>query len=340
MSCSPCSILDAFKARNPFKNGSGSACGVVGSVVLVSLLLFFCIPPTVAFIGGIFYQSLFYSQLPSSNNLYIPATFRAAIVFYDKSTQTVANHTHLRTISTFKTFLNNVQGTSYKDGIQTCNPDYFSGTINAVTLTDCFIFPDGKLIEFISSNTNPTSFGFQTGFACTNPFSCTAGSAAHTNATNNFADVFANYTFTLYFTAKVFTPPSHFQDQLFSISSNEWSTPYTITSDVSAELLFSNVTINNNILPWKDTVTKTGTSYHGIMQGRPVPYSTTFNVPPKASFYAGDYHVQYYIYYEKIDKLLGIIGGAIFLGYLIFYLFFHFVNSSMYRMKVAEELIV
>ena len=65
-----------------------------------------------------------------------------------------------------------------------------------------------------------------------------------------------------------------------------------------------NVTINNNIVPWKDKTHKIFPCYQGVNKGRAVPYSTTYNAPPRASFYSGDYYIQYYIYSEKVDKLL------------------------------------
>ena len=197
-----------------------SCCGVIGNVIMIALLLFLCIPITSSYLNGIEHMSFFTSQLPISTNLYIPDTFKLAIVFYDKITQTVANHTQISSIATLNTFLNNIQGNTFKDGVQACDPNYFSNTINPPTLTDCFMFTNKKLIEMISSTTNPVSFGFVTSFRCSNPFSCATGTASHTTATNNFADVFTNYTYTLYFTAKVFSNNGDVHEQTFSVSSS------------------------------------------------------------------------------------------------------------------------
>ena len=141
-----CSQLDGFKAKTPLRGTSSSLLSVLATVMFPIALLALLIPYVVAYAQGIYHQSLFYSQQPISNNLYIPTTFKTAIVFYSKSTQTIANHSYLSTISNFNTYLNTITGSTFKDGILSCNPNYFDGAINSMTLTDCFIFPDGKFI--------------------------------------------------------------------------------------------------------------------------------------------------------------------------------------------------
>ena len=203
-------LFDVSKAKTQFKDSISSWFGVIGSVIMVVILLVLCIPLTSSYFQGIYHQSLFISQLPISTNFYIPDTFRLAIVIYDRNTRTVANHAALRNISTFNSFLNSITGSSFTDGVQNCDPNYFANTINPVILKDCFMYSDKKMIEFISSTTNPVSFGFQTAFSCNNPWSCAQPSSSLTTAQNNFADVFTNYTFSLYFTSKVFTKEGTF----------------------------------------------------------------------------------------------------------------------------------
>ena len=103
-----------------------------------------------------------------------------------------------------------------------------------------------------------------------------------------------------------------------------------------AELTITNVTISSNIVPWKSKITKQFPSYQGVKRGRSVPYSTVYNVPPQASFYTGEYYYQYYIYKENVDKLVGFIGGTIFLMFVICSTFAFFVNTTLYRKAAAE----
>lgn len=43
-----------------------------------------------------------------------------------------------------------------------------------------------------------------------------------------------------------------------------------------------------------------------------------------------------YRYYKKLDFILGIIGGCVFLLFLIFWLPFSYVNRTLQKMKNAE----
>jgi hypothetical protein len=77
-----------------------------------------------------------------------------------------------------------------------------------------------------------------------------------------------------------------------------------------------------------------------VVAGTPKNITSYSTAPPKAEFFSGNYQQQYYRYYDKVDKLLGIIGGGIFLLYLIFYLPCHYLNCTYYRMSAAEELLI
>ena len=50
-----------------------------------------------------------------------------------------------------------------------------------------------------------------------------------------------------------------------------------------------------------------------------------------------DYHYSYR-YYKKLDFLLGMIGGAVFLIFLFFWVPYSYVNRTLQKMKNAEEL--
>lgn len=164
----------------------------------------------------------------------------------------MANHTLLKQYAIFNTFILNYQGTTHKEGILPCSRDYFLDTINAVPLEDCFIFPANRAIDFSFYNWVQSSFGFTSKFTCTNPFSCASGDPVYVNSTNNYASIFSTYSFTLYFTSRTLTQSGDFQDELLSLSSTQWDTPLTETTDIKAELQLMNVSIDDSILPWKN----------------------------------------------------------------------------------------
>lgn len=45
-------------------------------------------------------------------------------------------------------------------------------------------------------------------------------------------------------------------------------------------------------------------------------------------------------YYKKIDWLLGVIGGGMFLFYLMFWAVFNYVNRSLLKIELANKLIL
>ncbi len=52
-----------------------------------------------------------------------------------------------------------------------------------------------------------------------------------------------------------------------------------------------------------------------------------------------DYHYSYR-YYKKLDFILGMIGGAVFLLYLLFWIPLSYVNRTLQKMSNAEELLL
>ena len=106
--------FDAFKAKNALRDNTSSCVGVALSLLLIILVLGFSIPLIVAYSNGISHQSLLTSQLPMSTNFYIPDTIKVAIVFWDKATKAIANHTYIRTIANINSFLYSIQGNNFK----------------------------------------------------------------------------------------------------------------------------------------------------------------------------------------------------------------------------------
>lgn len=79
-------------------------------------------------------------------------------------------------------------------------------------------------------------FGFYSFPYCQDPFACLTNSTFKNTLTTNFTNVFSNYSYTLYFTSRVLQPDGTFKDQVFSIFSSSFNTPFTITSDIYGEI--------------------------------------------------------------------------------------------------------
>ena len=141
-------------------------------------------------------------QEPTYDHINIPSELSTAIVFFNKSSNSVANHTLLKQYATFTTFISNFQGVTNRDGVLPCDPNYFANTVNPTILKDCFIFPTNTYIDLSYYRQTQTSFGFDASFSCSNPFNCSSTSTYYTSTANVFRDLFLNYSFTLYFTSR------------------------------------------------------------------------------------------------------------------------------------------
>ena len=331
MNCLP----DAFRVRHSLRGTSSSKIGCSSTCILVSLILWLYIPLTIYNLQGKYYQFLYSVQQPTYDRINIPQDFRLALTFYNKTSNSVANHTILKTIATFKTFINDYLGIINQDGVLSCDPQYFSNTINPITLQDCFTFPSNVYIDLSFYQQVQTSFGFTASFSCSNPFNCSTSNAFYTNSSNNFKAVFANYSFIIYFTSRILTQNAQFQDQVFGISSNDWNTPFTTTANVLIEVASYNVTIDDSIKPWRNNRTMSYAAWQGVSTGSAITNTNSFTSPPKVSVISGTYQTQVVRYYEKIDKLLAMIGGGIFLAFIIFYLPLNYLNQCFSRMNTA-----
>jgi hypothetical protein len=205
----------------------------------------------VAYLEGRYFQSLFEVQTPTYDYLDIPSEFKTAIVFYNKTSSAVANHTALQNYLNFNTYVSNYLGLTNKDGVEACRKDYFASTVNPVVLEDCLIFPSDKRIDFSFYLQSPTRFGFMSELKCNNPFQCAYAGNTYYLVFTNITTIYQELSFTLYFTSRSLNHKGEFEDQLFSLSSNQWSTPTTYSSDLSAQLQFVNTTLDHSVLPWK-----------------------------------------------------------------------------------------
>lgn len=105
MSGSSENFLDRTAARTVLRGTTASVCGMIGSFIVIAMMLWIHIPGIKHHFEGKYYQSTFQLQQPSYTRLVIPRDFKTALVFYNKTSNQVANHTRLKEIATFNAYL-------------------------------------------------------------------------------------------------------------------------------------------------------------------------------------------------------------------------------------------
>lgn len=85
--------------------------------------------------------------------------------------------------------------------------------------------------------------------------------------------------------------------------------------------------MDDSLLPWFNYKQRTGPAWYGTMLGAPKISSSTTLLGVRNGFVASRYQNQVFRYYKKVDWLLGIIGGAMFLFFIVLYLPFYYLNQ-------------
>lgn len=151
--------IDRTTARSALRGTTSSIPGLLGTLLMVGLLLWLYIPEIIYYLAGKYFQSNFEIQQPPYTRINIPKAFKAAIVFNNNTDQSIANHSLLAQQATFKAYLTQMGSQKY-EAVEQCDPNYFSNTINPITLEDCFIFPANSQIDFSYYSNTASTFGF------------------------------------------------------------------------------------------------------------------------------------------------------------------------------------
>lgn len=94
--------------------------------------------------------------------------------------------------------------------------------------------------------------------------------------------------------------------------------------------------VDDSILPWWNNLTYQNAYWTGKAFGMDIPenYVVYYGFLADYAIFT-DYHYSYR-YYKKLDFLLGMIGGAVFLIFLFFWVPCSYVNRTLQKMKNAE----
>jgi hypothetical protein len=168
------------------------------------------------------------------------------------------------------------------------------------------------------------------------PFFCKTGNTYLTAVTAAYTNFFANYYYKVYFTSKVLMPNGMSRFQVHEVDSSEWYSPYTISSNFDAEISVQTSYFDDSIFPNFNNKTVTNFVWNGNPKGFARNASAVLSNSIRIDYIASTYNTLQYRYYKKIDWLLGIIGGGIFLFYFIAWIPCTYINRTFQKMSNAE----
>lgn len=94
--------------------------------------------------------------------------------------------------------------------------------------------------------------------------------------------------------------------------------------------------IDDSILPWRNNQTYSSIYWDGGASGKDIPEAFVVNVGFIVDYYVKPVYYYAYRYYKKLDSILGMIGGACFLIFVLFWIPFSYINRTLQKMRNAE----
>lgn len=94
-------------------------------------------------------------------------------------------------------------------------------------------------------------------------------------------------------------------------------------------------------MPWINNITKSNLVWLGQIYtyAQYIPTDAA-KVGVEVAFSQYMYQIVAYRYYKKLDWLIGIIGGAMLLFYIILWIPCNFINKNLHKIRNTEELLL
>lgn len=335
-------FVDRLHVKSILRGSTASIFGIAGTLALFILCLAIYIPPAINILSGDFFETEIYHKVNPNQQFYSNEDFKIAVVFKNKIDNSVANHTAILD------FAYSHGGEQYGDYSQTyqqsmekCDPNYFADAINPVILTDCFIFPShAKYYAF-------EYFGSQTFLVYVlfskkdhNPFNGIYHSL--NSYQTKLENLLQKYYYQVYFTSKIIDKAGNnkFQVNRYFSTSNE---PTSQVATTYTELFYciKNTTMDLSINPWINNQTRSNLVWLGQLENLlQLGPESSAKMGPSFAFTHSSSHMVAYRYYKKIDLLLGVIGGAMLLFYLILWVPFNYINKTLHQIRNASSLLL
>lgn len=129
-------------------------------------------------------------------------------------------------------------------------------------------------------------------------------------------------------------------NQFHKVYSTEYTSPDGLSTYFKVEGSQKKYFVDDSILPWWNNRTYVNVYWQGKALGTDASAGTVVVYGFYSDYYVfTDYHYSYR-YYKKLDFILGMIGGAVSLLYLMFWTVFSCINRTFQKMKNAEELLL
>ena len=254
----------------------------------------------------------------------------------------MANHSSIKEELKVQGFWGDSESSKDKYAVMNdCQAGYFENAVNPISLDDCFIFPIGATMPFTISRTSKANFGVQLTFTCRDPFGCASWGDSQTADLKQglFMDLLEGHIPILYFSVRVLQPTGFFEPEVFKIEASEFSTPFTITAEFSGELHEVESSLEFSVLPWRNARGRKSMIWYGLREGM-AQERDSYTDDIDWRLVASRYRTELYRYYRKIDWMIGVVGGGVFLLYLMFWLPCHFINQHIARRQLAFDLFV
>jgi hypothetical protein len=98
--------------------------------------------------------------------------------------------------------------------------------------------------------------------------------------------------------------------------------------------------VDDSILPWWNNRTYSNVYWAGKAGGADTSQQFVEVIGYFNDYWVFTEYIYSYRYYKKLDFILGMIGGAVFLIFLFFWIPCSYVNRTLQKIRNAEELLL
>jgi hypothetical protein len=156
------------------------------------------------------------------------------------------------------------------------------------------------------------------------------------------AKLLEDYYYEVLFTSKVINPKGETEMVMNSFYSSQ-SEPTSLVRTTWTDVFFTvkNTTMDVSILPWNNYQTKSYISWNGqFLTSRLLGEISASKNGVEVGFAPSDDNINSYRYYKKIDLIIGYIGGAMLLFYLILWVPFNYINKTIHQIRNTRSLLL
>ena len=337
--------LDRLTVKSVLRGSTATIIGIIGTLSVIILCLVFYIPPTSSVIKGEYIETQFHTRKFIKTQFYSNDDFKLAIVFRNRITNSIANHSQILDygLAIASEYLGASWSKNYYQLAPQCkdSPNYFTGVKDFMAPQDCFIFPQYSLFNVFKER-GWYSYLYFNIYAQDDPDPFASAGGGLAGFQGRMAKLLEDYYYQVLFTSKIINPKGETEMVMNSFYSSQ-SEPTSLVRTTWTDVFFTvkNTTMDVSILPWNNYQTKSYISWNGqfftsLLLGE---ISASKN-GVEVGFAPSDDNINSYRYYKKIDLIIGYIGGAMLLFYLILWVPFNYINKTIHQIRNTRSLLL